>query len=384
MLTPGPLTIFRRAAMASDFEVALNESQDEFGADAALNALDEIERVEEALSVFRPTSVASRLNLLAADIPVRVDEEMWTWLEEALRIGKETEGAFDIASAPLWRAWGFADRDGEFPPKEKLQDALNLSGARHLRLNYESNSVSFDAPGVELNFGAIGKGIALDLAAKKLDASGITDYLIQGGKSGVVARGGRLGDFSNVALRDQTDVAQEIDEDEEYDEESGFRKRNAISDKEALENALPDILKPDDQLAREARLADAPIGWTIGVAHPLAPEKRLGTLWLRDRALATSGTTYQFFRAGGKRYSHIIDPRTGYPTTGTLSTTVLAPTATEADALSTAFFVLGPAKTQEFCRRRPDVAALLVLERETAPGYELATFNMSPDVFAPC
>ena len=146
---------------------------------------------------------------------------------------------------------------------------------------------------------------------------------------------------------------------------------------------IPEFLRPDAETERLALLSKARRypGWTIGVAHPLFPERRLGEISLRDRALATSGSTYQFFRCGGKRYSHVVDPRTGYPTTGVLSTTVLAPTATEADALSTAFFVLGPEKTAAFCAKRPEIGALLVLERETSPGFEIATFNLGPDVW---
>ena len=148
---------------------------------------------------------------------------------------------------------------------------------------------------------------------------------------------------------------------------------------------IPEFLRPDAETERLALLSKARRypGWTIGVAHPLFPERRLGEICLRDRALATSGSTYQFFRCGGKRYSHVVDPRTGYPTTGVLSTTVLAPTATEADALSTAFFVLGPEKTAAFCAKRPEIGALLVLERETSPGFEIATFNLGPDVWRP-
>ncbi|MBR5759653.1 MAG: FAD:protein FMN transferase, partial [Thermoguttaceae bacterium] len=116
--TPGALTVFRRAAMASDFEAAFNESADEDVADAALDALDEVDRVEEALSVFRPTSAVSRLNLLGAEMSVRVDDELWNWIETSIRLGEETDGAFDVASAPLWRVWGFANRDGEFPKEE--------------------------------------------------------------------------------------------------------------------------------------------------------------------------------------------------------------------------------------------------------------------------
>ena len=424
----GPLTVYRRAAMASDFEVSLNATRDDSGADAALDALDEVDRIENVLSIFRPTTLASRVNLLAAELNVRVDEEFWGWLETAIRFSEETDGAFDVAAAPIWRAWGFAKRDGAFPAPEIIERALQLSGTRHLQLDEAERSIAFDEEGVELNFGAIGKGFALDAAAQKLLDGGQTDFLIQGGKSGCVARGGRLnddlfvfGDFSDDQEADETrsdafpkdavfafgsavetvltqglnalahsnDAASfndktDEDDDPEFDEESGRRRKTSRrADEEAVEALIPEFLRPDAETERLALLSKARrySGWTIGVAHPLFPERRLGEISLRDRALATSGSTYQFFRCGGKRYSHVVDPRTGYPTTGVLSTTVLAPTATEADALSTAFFVLGPEKTAAFCAKRPEIGALLVLERETSPGYEIATLNLGPDVW---
>ncbi len=435
----GPLTVYRRAAMASDFEVSLNATRDDSGADAALDALDEVDRIENVLSIFRPTTLASRINLLAAELNVRVDEEFWGWLETAIRFSEETDGAFDVAAAPLWRAWGFAKRDGEFPAPDVLKRALELSGTRHLQLDEAERSIAFDEEGVELNFGAIGKGFALDAAAQKLLDGGQTDFIIQGGKSGCVARGGRLnddlfvfGDFADEEQKAETDQEKadvprsvafpenavfafgsavetvltqglsalpssndaasladarnegEEDDDPVFDEESGRRRKTSRrADEEAVEALIPEFLRPDAETERLALLSKARRypGWTIGVAHPLFPERRLGEICLRDRALGTSGSTYQFFRCGGKRYSHVVDPRTGYPTTGVLSTTVLAPTATEADALSTAFFVLGPEKTAAFCAKRPEIGALLVLERETSPGYEIATFNLGPDVW---
>lgn len=437
----GPLTVYRRAAMASDFEVSLNATRDDSGADAALDALDEVDRIENVLSIFRPTTLASRVNLLAAELNVRVDEEFWGWLETAIRFSEETEGAFDVAAAPIWRAWGFAKRDGEFPAPDVIERALELSGTRHLQLDEAERSIAFDEEGVELNFGAIGKGIALDAAAQKLLDGGQTDFLIQGGKSGCVARGGRLndelfvfGDFSEEAAKEETnqDATGEADEtrsdafpkdavfafggavetvstqglealaasndaasldaetdeedDPEFDEESGRRRKTSRrADEEAVEALIPEFLRPDAETERLALLSKARRypGWTIGVAHPLFPERRIGEIFLRDRALGTSGSTYQFFRCQGKRYSHVVDPRAGYPTTGVLSTTVLAPTATAADALSTAFFVLGPEKTAAFCANRPEIGALLVLERETSPGFEIATFNLGPDVWRP-
>ncbi|MBR5244305.1 MAG: FAD:protein FMN transferase [Thermoguttaceae bacterium] len=431
----GPLTVYRRAAMASDFEVSLNATRDDSGADAALDALDEVDRIENVLSIFRPTTLASRVNLLAAELNVRVDEEFWGWLETAIRFSEETDGAFDVAAAPIWRAWGFAKRDGAFPAPDVIERALELSGTRHLQLDEAERSVAFAQEGVELNFGAIGKGIALDAAAQKLLDGGQTDFLIQGGKSGCVARGGRLnddlfvfGDFSNEEEKEEpqreadetrSDVfpkdavfafgtavetvltqglgavvpsndaasfngATDEEDDPEFDEESGRRRKTSRrADEEAVEALIPEFLRPDAETERLALLSKSRRypGWTIGVAHPLFPERRLGEICLRDRALATSGSTYQFFRCQGKRYSHVVDPRTGYPTTGVLSTTVLAPTATEADALSTAFFVLGPEKTAAFCAKRPEIGALLVLERETSPGFEIATFNLGPDVW---
>lgn len=372
---PGALTVYRRKAMASDFEAALNETSDDFGADAALDALDEVDRIEDILSIFRPTSAVSRINLLASEINVRVDDELWDWIQTSIRLGKETEGAFDVASAPLWRAWGFAERDGEFPPDDVLERALAKSGVRRLRLDDAAQTIAFEEEGVELNFGAIGKGIALDAAAKKLEEKGLCDFLIQGGKSGVVARGRRLNDFQPKPSKP---VHNEKKNDDEIDEESGLPKRTAKVDVDAM---TPKIFRRDEAFIAAKERENREEGWTIGLAHPLAPEKRLGQIWLRDQALATSGSTYQFFRSGGKRYSHIIDPRTGRPSVGILSTTVLASTATESDALSTAFFVMGVEKIEEFCYKRKDVGAIVVIERPTAPGYEIKTFNLDGSVF---
>ena len=99
--------------------------------------------------------------------------------------------------------------------------------------------------------------------------------------------------------------------------------------------------------------------WTIGVKDPLRDERRLGQVELHDRALGTSGAQFQSFRHRGRRYGHILDPRTGWPAEGVLSVTVLAPTAAEADALSTAFYVMGPEAAMNYCRQRPSIAAML-------------------------
>ncbi|MCH7988965.1 MAG: FAD:protein FMN transferase, partial [Planctomycetes bacterium] len=101
-------------------------------------------------------------------------------------------------------------------------------------------------------------------------------------------------------------------------------------------------------------------GWPVGIRNPLFPKQRLATILLKDCALSSSGSGVQHFRHAGKRYGHILDPRTGRPVEGMLSVTVLAPTAAEADALSTAFFVIGVEKTLKHCDNRDDISVLLI------------------------
>lgn len=117
-------------------------------------------------------------------------------------------------------------------------------------------------------------------------------------------------------------------------------------------------------------------GWKIGLRHPLRPAERLTEFTLRGQALATSGSGTQFFDHQGKRYGHILDPRTGWPVEGVLSATVIAPTAAEADALSTAFYVMGPKAVERYCATRPSIHALLVCPDKREDEVLLHAFNL--------
>jgi thiamine biosynthesis lipoprotein len=108
---------------------------------------------------------------------------------------------------------------------------------------------------------------------------------------------------------------------------------------------------------------------------------RLAEIWLRDRALGTSGSGRQFFHHQGRRFGHVLDPRTGVSVEGILSATVLAPTAALADALSTAFFVMGVEATEQYCARHADVGALLVCPGRRSGSLELHGFGLPEDDF---
>jgi thiamine biosynthesis lipoprotein len=115
-------------------------------------------------------------------------------------------------------------------------------------------------------------------------------------------------------------------------------------------------------------------GWPISISHPLLPGRRLATLQLKGRGMSTSGSMMQYFRHEGRRYGHIIDPRTAWPVETMLSVTVLAADAAQAEALSTAFFVIGVEKAREYCHNH-DVAALLVPAPAPRSGNRLEPVN---------
>ncbi len=315
-----------RRAMACEFHVFFNAGQYENATEAGLEALDLLEPLEKQLSFFRATSEISRINRLAAAEPVEVEPGLFALLETSLRISHQTDGAFDITAAPLWQVWGFSRRAGRLPSEDEIEEARRRVGHQLVELDPERRIVRFRKPGVELNLGSIGKGFALDRCGERLEAAGIADFLFHGGLSSLLARGERLDD-----------------------------------------RPIP--------LSSSPRGADSR-GWSVGVAHPLRPGVRLAELRLVDRALATSGSGVQFFRHQGQRYGHILDPRTGHPAEGTLSVTVLAPTAAEADALSTALFVLGPREAADVCRRRADLSAVLITPAEHGRGVELTAIGL--------
>lgn len=301
-----------RPAMATTFEILLP-----VGAAPALPAVqaafDTIDRLEAQLSVYRAASEVSRLNAQAAAGPVRVTANLFELLELAARLTAETRGAFDISAGPLIKAWGFFRREGRVPSDGERREALERVGMRHLELRQAEQTVRFLRPGVEINLGSIGKGYALDCAAQTLREAGtVPAALLHGGHSSVYAIGSA----------------------------PGSRR-----------------------------------GWPVGLAHPNDAGRRLALIRLRDRALGTSAATFQHLEYAGRKLGHLLDPRTGWPAEGMASVSVAAPSAAEADALATAFFILGVDGARAYCARRPEIGAILL-----PVGAERPTIlNFGPD-----
>ncbi len=315
---PGYFVQYARDAMACEFAIQVQAGKYPQAANAALSALDVVEQVEERITVYRDASEVMDVNRRAAREAVAVSNELFALLELCARLHEETQGAFDATAGPLIRAWGFYRRQGRVPDEAALAAAVDCVGMQHVRLDAKQRSVRFAREGVELNFGSVGKGFALDRAAEVLVAQDVDGFLMHGGKSSVLARGS-----------------------------SGVD------------------------------------GWDVGIRDPLRPGRSLGRVCLRGRALATSGSGAQYFRHGGKRYGHILDPRTGRPAEELISTSVVAPSAAEADALATAFYVMGRDAAIAHCAERPHLAAVLVRAGGGAGGMTVDAVGFTAGDFAP-
>ena len=307
--------------MACQFDVVLPIERPAGADETAIDTLDLIDALEAQLTVYRDQSEVSDINRRAAFERVPVEERLFQLLQQALELHDQTQGAFDITAAPLIKCWGFYRRAGRIPTAEELAAARDCVGSHWIRLEPQSREIWFERQGVEINLGAIGKGYALDRGAEHLAAWGVSDFIFHGGNSSVLARGS-----SSHAEGDRP-------------------------------------------------------GWRVGLKHPMRTERRLAEVWLRTQALGTSGAGAQFFFHQGKRYGHILDSRTGMPAEGVLSSTVIAPTAAQADALATAFYVLGVEGMRDYCESHPEIAAILVTPAPRSGGIELHVANLAEDAW---
>jgi thiamine biosynthesis lipoprotein len=263
--------------------------------DQASAALDTVAEIEDQLTIFRASSELSRVNRDAGEAPVAVDADLFALLQTCQDLHRQTGGAFDITSTPLSKTWGFLRRQGRLPAPDEIEQARAAVGMEHVALDPQARSVRFLRPGMSLNLGAIGKGYALDRVAAQLRRAGVFTALLTAGASSIVALG----------------------------------------------------TGPDGG------------GYKVGIRDPFAHDRRAGTVDLADAALGVSGSGEQFFEVDGKRYGHIIDPRTGWPVEGRALVSVAAPGGALADALATAFFVGGRATAERYIQSHPGVSAAL-------------------------
>jgi thiamine biosynthesis lipoprotein len=275
-------------AMGSLFAVVLYGPEVETSRRAADAAFEEARRLDRLLSNYIQNSEWSTVNRDAAARPVRVSDELFDLLEACAVYNRRSEGAFDITVAPLMKVWRFYKGEGELPKPAEVKAAMTRIGARHVRLEAAAKTVRFDRTGVELDPGGIGKGYAVDRMIAVLKQHGIRAALVSGGGSSVYGLG-----------------------------------------------APP----------------DEPRGWRMEISAPGSPDTMAGEVFLKDMSMSTSGSYEKFFYANGKRYSHLMDPRTGYPAQGAAAVSVVAPRTIDSEAWTKAVFINGQTWTKKHAPR---------------------------------
>lgn len=275
---PAPLRLERSGdSMGSTFTVVVYGDNEPQMIAAVESAFEEVRRIDRLLSNYRPSSEWSEVNRNAAKEPVRVSEELFQLLAHCMEYSRQSEGAFDITVGPLMKLWGFYRGSGRIPHRAEIRSVISRIGYKNIILDPANQTVQFAREGIEMDPGGIGKGYAVDRMAEVLRESGIRNAFVSGSASSMFAIGA----------------------------------------------------PPNEK------------GWRVKVRDPRGGSKTVEEVILRDESMSTSGSYEKFFRARGKLYSHLMDPRTGYPATGMLAVSVIAPRAIDSEAWTKPLFVNG-------------------------------------------
>jgi thiamine biosynthesis lipoprotein ApbE len=362
--------------MATRFEIVLHGENPLALRAAGEDALNEIDRLEARLSLYRSTSEIAHVNARAGREPVRVSPEVFALLQRAHSLSAETGGAFDITIAPLVRCWGFMNGSGNVPNDDALAQARANVGMSLVHLNPQEFTVQFTREGVMLDLGAIGKGYAVEQAAEILRDAGITSALVHGGTSTVYAIGcPPEADCWKVAV-EKPDCAMSF---QPTHEPQTVRMSNGTltpslspSEGERVPKAGEGAVQRFDarnasgkSLSEERANADNPSPGTkaarasVTVRQGASP--LIATVPLKDEALSVSAVWGKSFEVAGKSFGHVLDPRTGQPATNALLAAVALASATETDAFSTALLILGSEGHEKISALRSGTRTLLVV-----------------------
>jgi len=305
---------FSQPHMGTTFRIILYASNSSTATRTSSAAFRRIAALDNTMSDYQSGSELMALCRHAGGPPVAVSEDLFRVLEKSQELARRTHGAFDITCGPVVRLWRRARRRSELPDAQELAEARKLVGYQYLRLDSRPRTAQLKKRGMLLDLGGIAKGYAADQALAVLKKQGIA--------SALVAAGG--------------DIAV---------------------------GAPP----PREE------------GWRIGIEQlesPAKPPKRF--LMLHDQGVSTSGDSEQYVEIGGKRYSHIIDPRTGMALTGRSSVTTIADDATTSDATATALSVLGPDEGLAFVKSIMDLSVFFV--QATPHGNQTYVWGLLPFV----
>ena len=284
--------------MGSRFNISAVADNKQLAWDAINAGIEEITRIEKLISSWDEKSQTSEINRQAGIQPVKVDKELYDLIFRAKKVSKLTGGAFDISYASMDRIWKFDGSIKEIPSPEVVAKASAKINSEHIITDSKNQTIFLKEKGMKIGFGALGKGYAANRA--------------------------------KIIMQDMLGI------------------------KGGVVNASGDLIAWGESIS--------PDGRTIQIVDPKDKNKVLGHLQLDNQAIVTSGDYEKFVIFDSKRYAHIIDPRTGYPTTGIKSVTILSPDAELCDALATSVFVMGKKEGLELINQLNGIEGLIVTD----------------------
>lgn len=263
--------------MGNRFEFTVIAADKQSGEQAIDQAIEEVKRIEEILSTFRDSSQANKINQFAGIKPVKVDEEVLMLIERSIKISALTDGAFDITYGSLDKSFW----------------------------NFDLNMTSLPDK---------------ETALKTIGLINYRDLIINKEESTVMLKnkGMRIG-FGGIGKGYAADRAKQV--------------LQSLDIKSGIVNAAGDLVTWGMQVNGSP--------WTIGIADPDQSDRPFSSLNISNMAIATSGNYEKYVMINGKRYSHTIDPKTGFPVSGIKSVSIICPSAELADALATPVIVMG-------------------------------------------
>lgn len=283
------------------FRIVLYAANHDAADKAADAAYGRIHELNDIMSDYEPDSELSKLSASSGSgSAVALSPDLWFVLARAQDLAKRSEGAFDVTVGPFVNLWRRARRQHALPDPGRLAEARRAVGYKHLILDERKHTAELLVPNMKLDLGGIAKGYAIGEALKTLRAQGVERALVEGG--------------GDVAVSDP----------------------------------------PPDKAGWRFELS------SLDVSN--APPARF--LSLRNCAISTSGDLYQRLEINGKRYSHIVDPKTGIGLTDHSLVNVIAPEGITADSLTKVVSVLGPERGLKFIEQVPGVAARIMLDPE--------------------
>ncbi|CAD7797427.1 FAD:protein FMN transferase [Chryseobacterium aquaeductus] len=285
--------------MGSRFEITVVDKDSVKAEHAIDRAIAEITRIEDLISEWQPETQISLVNQNAGIQPVKVDHEVIELTKTAIKFSQLTDGAFDISIVAMDKIWKFDGSMDEMPSQSSILESVKNVDYRNIEIDSTNSTIYLKKKGMKIGFGSIGKGYAADRARLLLKNSGVLGGIINAS-----------GDLSTWGTQ------------------------------------------PNGRT------------WAIGVNNPFKRGKVAAIIKNKSEiSVTTSGSYEKYAEIDGKRFSHIINPKNGMPSTGLTSVTVIGPDATSANGFSTSIMVLGEESGVELMKKFPQYQYLLITDK---------------------